>query len=323
MIKIIELNLEKKEWSIEQNQYGIFLNRENLYQGFKILPDDQNITSVSLTLKETETEVKGLKVRSIETAFANAEGTPLNAYVKNNKLTLNSEIHLYAGETDKNETDTYIVMVDTNLAMVRSTTKGGDICSTFHNTREENEKYYGCVVHTKINGNDSDDDTVLRIQAREGDKYRFIQIASTGVSSSIIKKPETIENLEKEWLRNRKNGKFFQINDLGIRTSVLICPWDISNDALDELINDNLYWQKNEENEDAPIMVIRLSKKSNKKYITDADADAINSAIFGRPRRRAVTFYNCELPQKFVKDLKLLYMFRMDPEGRVRCTKSN
>ena len=108
------------------------------------------------------------------------------------------------------------------------------------------------------------------------------------------------------------------VNDRGIRTRILIVPWDISEDAIGELVESSCYQYNDDE-----IRVIRLSKQSNSREISKEDLELIKTEMQTKPKKRAYTSYGMNLPMEVLKELRPMYVFRMDSTGEVRTVKSN
>lgn len=311
MLRIIEVGLSDNPWKKEKNTYGVFINKETFPQGIRLV-DKSNFSEEESTTRVEEYPIgNGDVIRVTDFQFPN---TLVNFYTESASLNMSAR---YAKE-DRNSM--VVVMISTKYQMVQYRTDM-DICNTFHYTKEgASEMYYGCAMLTPEDAPNSKEGAIMQLQFKCGEEYRFLMIGGSEnpVTTSVIRKPNILNALKITWKKNKEKGRFFMVNDRGIRTRILIVPWDISEDAIGELIESSCYQYNDDE-----IRVIRLSKQSNSKEISKEDLELIKTEMQTKPKKRAYTSYGMNLPMEVLKELRPMYVFRMDSTGEVRTVKSN
>lgn len=328
MIKIVEFGVNTGDWKISKEKFGTVLQSAGFKQSIKI-----NDLSRSNS-KETVVDVTDAVYESVKDS-----GLPKimertfdigNMYVQVDPATFNTNVFANSSLTDEH---LFVILLPEKFKMVRFLTDC-EICGTFRANREgDKEKYFGCLVkynpvtmHEKFHDDPKMkkgyDACVFRAQGKYGNDY--VQFHANVLNEhtldmeycgNVCHSENLITNIKKDEARRKGKPRFFSPSDMGICTKIVVVGASVTDDEISKLLDDHGTCDDYE--------VVRLHEKSTKRHLLQRDEKQLtNVCVEARPRVRAITTYKCEIPQEFIKTLRLLYVFNADATGKVKATKS-
>ena len=256
-------------------------------------------------------------------------------YVKavSNRYSLNPVLYPMNGNVD-GTTETMLIhlVLDTSSFSVMRYNSNFNVIATY---RKFNE-YQGCLISVPMNIKDNETDEVIELLMLDKESNRFKKITLTvtnhGCSSItgrdiyvIDRKEENLTKVElgicrKVSKKNEGKSLGFKYNlcsndDAAYRiyTNVFICKEsDISSDKISDIVNSKNY----------TVISIEDDKIEDVDYVVNKINDTLKNI-----KVRAITEYNMALPVNVFKQLKILYVFKLqyNKDGReyIYCLKSN
>lgn len=319
MIKIFEIGTTESPylWKKEATKYGDFVVRDNLPQQVR-LDHEYGCDVLWMDSKTHESETGEFVVKETTIALTDEkircypDPKSMNVVIRKAKPLLGNSKMTSIGEV------LVIVIIDMNFPMVRYRTNY-DIMNTFHNTRNNAEqRYYGCMICVPEEDFGTDKE-IIRIQAKDGKSFRFMNICDGKFNTSIIHNYKILKTIKSDWKKKRERGTLFHVSATGNRTSFLIGrEKDLPEETLNEIVEK---WNDPKNLDDLQVFYVpdNVNPEAPSKDLIETLRTILNTA----PKTRAVTIYNHAISVDVLKQFRLLYVFGMETDGTVKVIRSN
>lgn len=353
MFRVCEFGVKTGEWSRRMYDYGEFfefgLCNSSICPRIKHNDPNEEIIMKPVTVSEDYDFLGTCRIRDFEYKGFNDGTFRKDWVIYADPQSLNMRMSVlgrYDGESLQYH-DTYFLVFPKRFEMIRYSTRY-DICSTFRLKEiaiggNKKEKIYGCYLNAPEHPEPGQESLIRiqgRVRAKDGRGFVYVhcelKMGEDGVQMIVntISNTKTIKTLEK-LKKNCKQFFGFKPLDRGIRTSIVIVPHPEQRSKelrdmgkLQDLINSAQYKlgvdldpQSTGEND---IHLFVLSKDSTAEKWSDDDVTALNALMFDyKPKMRALTILDQNIPADVMKKLHPLYVFKMDETGKVTCTRSN
>lgn len=260
--------------------------------------------------------------------FKESLGSELRCNVEINPKTLSATIFVDDRESSDFDVDMVIVSIGEDYQFIRS--KCHEEVQIINTYREFGK--CGCMLvyqrklKEHIGNTDNGYITLMKIEvAAPGDKFVHYEVVLTegGVRyiASEIKSKTLIEKLKDihQKIQQYRRGFFVKLTNTGVLT-----------DSLQLLNGDMICLCQPEDEVMVDNIISRNSHNMISRSISQEDLNSTDSIVRTRVvnelkemKCRAIVLYNMTIPKSLMKDLKLLYIFKIDETGKLKTIKTN